>query len=751
MLGNEIWVADVPTDIPTGVVATITADGPLTICTGQSVQLRANTGAGYTWQWKKAGVNIAGATQSNYTASIAGYYTVVVTDADGTSATSETAIVTIAQPPLATITAAGPLTFCAGKNVLLKATTGTGYTWQWKKTGVNIDSATSSSYSAIATGTYSVVVTNATGCSTNSAIINVIVNSVPLATVAAASSLTFCEGKTVQLKATTGTGYNWQWKRGGADIAGANLSNYTASITGTYTVVVTNASGCVAASPALTVVVKPMPVAVITPAGPTTFCSGKNVLLKANTGTNYTYKWTKGAAIIPDAVQSNYTATAPGQYSVTVTNASGCSVTSAPIAITVNPLPVATITPAGPLTFCTGQSVILKANTGTNYTYQWKKAGVNIPDATQVNYTASASGVHSVAVTNAAGCSVLSSTVAITVNNIPLATIAAAGPTSFCAGKSVLLKAVSGTGYIYQWKKNGINIPQEITSNYTATATGVYSVLVTNAAGCSATSTGIAVTVTTAPLATVAAAGPLTFCEGKNVLLKAIAGTGYIYQWKKNGINLSGQTLSTYTATTTGVYAVTVINAEGCSTVSTGINVAVTPVPAAIITANGPLTFSQGGNVTLGVAAAAGNVYQWKKDGVNIITATSESYTAITGGSYTVVITNADGCQAVSQPAVVSVTQERLITKNFTGGEDIIKVYPNPLYRNDYLNIERNITGVDKSVTINVYDMAGRKISSRLLKPDDRSVKIAGASGMYMVEFRWGTNNRKIFRVVKIE
>ena len=106
-----------------------------------------------------------------------------------------------------------------------------------------------------------------------------------------------------------------------------------------------------------------------------------------------------------------------------------------------------------------------------------------------------------------------------------------------------------------------------------------------------------------------------------------------------------------------------VTNAEGCSTLSTGINVTVTPAPAAIITANGPLTFPQGGNVVLNVPAAAGNVYQWKKDGVNIIGATSESYTATSSGTYTVAVTNAGGCQAVSQPTVVSVTQTRLITK----------------------------------------------------------------------------------------
>jgi len=748
LFGSEVWIADAPADIP-NLVASVTANGPLAFCTGKSVTLNANKGVGYTYQWKKSGVNIAGATQSNYTTTTAGSYSVVVKDAFGFSATSETVIVTIVNPPLATVAAAGPLSFCAGKNVLLKAIAGTGYTYQWKKAGVDIDNATSSNYTATAAGAYSVVVTNATGCSSTSSLVNVIINPVPLANVAAASALTFCEGRTVQLKAIAGTGYTYQWKRGAAEIAGATTSNYNASATGIYTVIVTNAGGCSATSAGLNVVVKPLPAATITAASSTTLCSGKSVLLKANTGTNYTYQWIRGAAAVPGANQVNFSATEPGLYTVVVTNSSGCSVTSGAIPVSVNPLPVATINPNGPLTFCAGQTVLLRANTGTNYTYQWKKAGANIADGTQVNYTATTSGLYSVVVSNASGCAVTSSTVNVTVNNAPLASVAASGPTTFCAGKNVLLKAITGTGYTYQWKKNGVSIAQEVTSNYTAASSGAYSVVVTNGTGCSTTSSIINVSVTMAPLATVAIAGPTTFCEGSSVLLKAITGTGYIYQWRKNGANIAAQTQSNYTATTAGLYSVLVTNAEGCSTLSGDVNITVTPKPASVISATGPLSFPQGGSVTLYVGTAAGNIYQWKKDGVNITGATTESYTATTSGSYTVAITNAVGCQAVSQAALVNVTSTRPITKGWHD-EDNITIYPNPLYRNNYLNIDWSVAG-DNAVAVTVYDMAGKKISSQRLLTGDRTIKLNGASGMYLVECRWGLNKRKVFKVVKIE
>src|SRR6185503_17811617 len=98
----------------------------------------------------------------------------------------------------------------------------------------------------------------------------------------------------------------------------------------------------------------------------------------------------------------------------------------------------------------------------------------------------------------------------------------------------------------------------------------------------------------------------------------------------------------------------------------------------------------------------------WKKDGVSITGATSVSYTATVSGSFTVAITNASGCQAESQATVVTVTSTRPITKGWQE-EDNIVVYPNPLYRNNYLNIDWNIAG-NNAVFVTVYDMSGKKM-----------------------------------------
>src|SRR6185295_15683828 len=157
----------------------------------------------------------------------------------------------------------------------------------------------------------------------------------------------------------------------------------------------------------------------------------------------------------------------------------------------------ALITAGGPTTFCSGGSVALNAPIAANRTYQWKKGANLISGATLSSYTATTGGNYKVIVTNSAtGCSkTTASATVITVNALPAATITPQGPTTFCAGGSVVLAANSGAGLTYQWKKGGVNISGATSINYTATTAGVYKVKVTNSNGCTKISAGVTVTV----------------------------------------------------------------------------------------------------------------------------------------------------------------------------------------------------------------------------------------------------------------
>jgi hypothetical protein len=243
---------------------------------------------------------------------------------------------------------------------------------------------------------------------------------------------------------------------------------------------------------------------------------------------------------------NGYTADASGNHQKLLMNAT--------IWLASNNL-TATITPAGPTTFCQGNSVLLNANMGTNYTYQWKLNGTNITGATGSSYTATQTGSYTVTINN----SVTSSAVNVTVNAAPTVSISNSGVTTFCAGGSVNLIGSTGTGYSYQWNQNGSAITGATTSNYTALQAGAYTLSITNATSCTATSTAMNVTVN--PLPTL----PIITRTG-NVLS---AGTYSSYQWYLNGNAIAGAINANYTITQNGIYTVKVGNTYPCYITST--------------------------------------------------------------------------------------------------------------------------------------------------------------------------------------
>ena len=306
---------------------------------------------------------------------------------------------------------------CSGTSVTFTATPSNGGAspaYQWKKNGVNVgtNSPTYTTTGLVNNDQITCKITsNGTVCGSavyTSGPITALVNASPTATVTVNGPTTYCAGtNALTLTANSGAGLTYQWKKGNTNLSGASGINYNPTSTGTYKVVVTNSSGCSKTSAGVAATVNSLPTATITPAGPTTFCAGTNALtLTANSGTGLTYQWKKGTNIVSGATNINYNPISTGTYKVIVTNSNGCSKTSTTgVAVTVNPLPAATITAQGPTTFCPGDSVQLLANSGAGLTYQWKKSGNNIAGATSVSYYAKTTGSYKVTVTNSNGCS----------------------------------------------------------------------------------------------------------------------------------------------------------------------------------------------------------------------------------------------------------------------------------------------------------------------------------------------------------
>ena len=228
---------------------------------------------------------------------------------------------TVNTPPSATITSTGTGSICSGASETLTATAGM-TSYQWYANGTAITGATNATYTANAAGNYSVSVVDANGCSdvsSNYAITNA---AAPLATITNLGSSVLCAGDSTTLSAPSGmSSYLWS--------DGSTTQSITASTAGNYAVTVTNADGCSATSAATPITSSTITTPSITSSGSTTICSGSDVTLSVPTG-YASYSWSDGST-----TNSITTGTA-GNYSVTVTNADGCSTTTSATAVTVN-------------------------------------------------------------------------------------------------------------------------------------------------------------------------------------------------------------------------------------------------------------------------------------------------------------------------------------------------------------------------------------------------------------------------------
>jgi gliding motility-associated-like protein len=165
---------------------------------------------------------------------------------------------------------------------------------------------------------------------------------------------------------------------------------------------------------------------------------------------------------------------------------------------TVNIQPAAIIT-VGQTTVCAGQTVSLSANLGDSY--QWYKNDVLIDGATVRNFTAATSGDYSVKVTNAAGCTGTSLATTVTINEFPTIQVLPNGTAYLCGNNSVELQAAESS--LYQWIKDGVDIPTATQRKFFPSVVGSYSVRVVDFFGCTATSDPVVISADAPPIMTV--------------------------------------------------------------------------------------------------------------------------------------------------------------------------------------------------------------------------------------------------------
>ncbi len=618
-------------------VPNITGDNNL--CPGESAVLSAGSGySSYTWS--------TGATSPSITVGGPGVYSVTVKDAQNCQGTASISVLQL-QAPTPVIT--GPTEICALGSGILTATAGYD-SYQWS-TG-----STSNTTVISQAGIYQVTVTE-NGC-----------QGVAMHTVVLSSSLSpeisgdldFCQGGSTLLDAGGGyVSYSW-----------SNLTSGQSTLVtspGLYTVTVQDASGCTGTASVL-VSSNPLPAPNITTTLPE-ICPGNTATLSVTGGFNQ-ISWSTGATG-PSAIIHQ-----PGNYSATVTDNNGCQgQANITIGTAVPPQPVI----SGVQSICHGEIIFLSV-AGNYAFYQWS-TGSN-QASTQVN----SPGQVGVTVTDSKGC-----TGSVSVNIPPASSPQPAiqGELEICPGGTTTLNAGAGFSN-YEWS-NGFSSPSITVNN-----PGVYSVTVTNSAGCSGTASA---TVSNYLVEPPDIAGPQGICDGQSAQLNA--GSGFVsYQWSNN---LSGQQITisqpgNYTVTVTdmngcstqasktiaqfetpqpviqgqssicegsppvvldagagyvsylwstfsngrflqvsepGVYSVTVTSQQGCQGVASA-SVDEFPSPAPYI--NGPASFCEGQSITL-MAEPGYQTYLWS-NGSN-----TPNQTISQGGAYTLVVTDANGCQ----------------------------------------------------------------------------------------------------------
>lgn len=355
----------------------------------------------------------------------------------------------------------------------------------------------------------------------------------------AQGSTTFCTGGSVTLDAGSYPGAAYLWSNG------ATTQTTTVTTSGAYSVTVTTANGCAAISNAISVTVNSNPAApTISASGPITFCNGGNVTLTSSQVTGI--MWSNSA--ITPAINVN----ASGTYDVTYTDGNGCSATSLPTTVVVNPNPSApTISASGPTTFCTGDSVVLTSSQSAGN--MWSPGNETTQSITVMN-----SGTYSVTYTDGNGCTATSSSTTVSSSAAPAPTVQVSGATALCPGETVTLTA--STSDTYLWSPGG-----QTTQSITVSAAGVYAVTVTNADPCNGTGASAPVTVTalTAPTAGFTYNVPVV----NQYAFTNTSSNATVYAWDFGDASGSTAASPSHVYISSGTYTVTLIatGSNGCS------------------------------------------------------------------------------------------------------------------------------------------------------------------------------------------
>lgn len=552
---------------------------------------------------------------------------VVVTDTNG-CANNDSVIFMRTPSPIVNL--GNTRNICGGSNLSLNAAlpghagnTGPSYAWN---TGASLASITVGS-----TGQYQVTVSNIYGCQTAD---TVQVNVAPSISATATSTNITCNGAgngTVSLTVSGGTPpFNYLWSNG------ATTQNLSGLGPNTYNVSITDALGCTAITG---IAVTQPPVLAHTMSGVNVDCNGAangSATVNVSGGTApYSYAWSNGG------LTSTITNLGPGTYTVTVSDANGCSFSDS--RIITQPLPLTINLNAQQNVSCgggnNGQIDINVTGGTTAYNYAWSNG------ATSQDISGLVAGTYSVTVTDAHACISNASFTISEPNPIVLSATHLDASCNGTATGSIDLTVSGGTpGFNYQWSNGATS------QDLSAIPAGQFIVTVTDLNNCTAT-LNQTVAQPTALLITTRTYDAACGQSNGAVVAQVSGGTpSYTYNWPS-----LGSSADSVSGVLAGIYQVFVTDGNGClDSASAAVSNAGAPIltldSATNVLCNGASTASIALSISGGVAPFT---YLWSNGDTTL------DLTNLGAGTYDLTVTAFDGCQAyfsqlITQPASLS-------------------------------------------------------------------------------------------------
>lgn len=302
-----------------------------------------------------------------------------------------------------------------------------------------------------------------------------------------------------------------------------------------------------------------------------------------------------------------------------------------------------------PPALCQSQSLTVTAITTTpNQQYTWFKNGQPIPNQTTTSLPITQPGSYSLQITQTGICDTLRMAFSIPpATPISLSLVSnATSLTSCTSSRPISITAIAPNATEYTWY-DGKNAPvpgTDQTGVLNIVQPGVYTVRVKNTDGCTAVSS-TTINSAVSPTASILPPVSTTFCAGSSGVLKAQKNTDYTYEWLRDGVT-TGVMVDSIKTIATGSYTVKITNSAGCTAISTPVTLQQIPVQQPSVV--GDMVLCLGKTVTLNTNPATAITYQWYRDGQAEPNGKSAQYTIGLAGQYTIKVTYANGCTAIS-------------------------------------------------------------------------------------------------------